>query len=52
VYDVFRAIQETIYWYRLYYDNAPGEVLESFTRKQIEDYIEAVRKEKISWSVN
>jgi CDP-glucose 4,6-dehydratase len=52
VYDVFRAIQETIYWYRLYYDNAPGEVLESFTRKQIEDYIEAARKEKISWSVN
>ena len=52
VYDIFRAIQETIQWYRLYYDNAPGEVLESFTHKQIEDYIEAARKEKISWSVN
>jgi len=52
VYDIFKAIQETVHWYRLYYDNAPGEVIESFTRKQIEDYIEAARKEKISWSVN
>lgn len=52
VYDIFRSIQETISWYRLYYDNAPGEALDSFTRKQIEDYIEAARKEKISWSVN
>ncbi|QLY79124.1 CDP-glucose 4,6-dehydratase [Clostridium intestinale] len=50
VYPVEIAINQTIEWYRNFYDK--NEDILEFTIKQIENYIENARKQNIGWSVN
>jgi CDP-glucose 4,6-dehydratase len=50
VYDIYRALEETVRWYRFFYGKVDIEQIRALTIEQIVVYKEAARKEKICWS--
>jgi CDP-glucose 4,6-dehydratase len=49
-YNIYQALEETIKWYRLFYERKNDEEIYMLTVKQIQDYVESARTEKITWS--
>ncbi len=47
VYDVNKAINETIKWYKKYYD---GKSMAHITNKQLEEYVITSSKRNIDWT--
>ena len=52
VYNIYRAIEETIYWYREYYNfNGKGK-MDKTTLHQIERYVKEAREKGILWGID
>lgn len=49
VYDINKAVYETIYWYKAYYENN-NERMYEYTLKQIQDYEKEAQIQSLIWS--
>lgn len=49
VYDVNKAVDRTIQWYKAYYENK-NENMYEYTLKQIEEYEKEAKKQNLKWS--
>lgn len=49
LYDVNKAIEKTIHWYKMFYDNT-NEDMNKYTLMQIEEYENEAKSQKIIWS--
>ncbi|WP_337960806.1 hypothetical protein [Caloramator sp. mosi_1] len=49
VYDVYKAINKTIEWYKIYYENNNEDMYE-YTLKQIEEYEREAKIKNMKWS--
>jgi CDP-glucose 4,6-dehydratase len=52
VYDVYKAIEETIEWYKLFYNEpeASQEEIHKLSVEQIEEYVHLAREKRILWA--
>ncbi len=52
VYNTYKAIEETIHWYKEYYNIKDKDKMNAITISQIEGYVKEARNKKIPWCIN
>lgn len=51
VYDIQKSIEETVRWYREFYENGNESQMYDLSLKQIMEYIEDARRKGMAWSI-